>query len=84
MFLGTLHMYYLSFQKGWQKVISKLINCKLIIDQGNVCRQYIHDFFIVSFDLISFNGEYFIKYLCLKELTFKHSADGLIKEFKVI
>ena len=31
-----------------------------------------------------FNGEYFIKYLSLKELTFKHSADGLIKEFKVI
>ena len=65
-------------------MISNIINRKLIIDQGNVCRQYIHDFFIVSFDLISFNGEYFIKYLCLKELTFKHSADGLIKEFKVI
>ena len=35
-------MYYLSFQNGFQKVISKVTNYKLIIG--------IHAFFIVSFD----------------------------------
>ena len=50
--LVTLNIYYLSFQKGFQKIISKTINYKLAIDQVIVCTQCIHDFFIVSFDKI--------------------------------
>ena len=43
-------MYYLSFQKGFQKVISNVTNYKLIIG--------IHALFIVSFDWLSLS-DYF-------------------------
>ena len=43
----------MSFQRGFKKkVISKVFNYKLIIDQVNACRQRIHDFLLVSFDFI--------------------------------
>ena len=43
----------MSFQKAFKKGISKAFTYKLIIDQVNVSRQCIHDFLIVSFDLLT-------------------------------
>ena len=62
----------MSFQKGFQKkVISKVFTYKLIIDQVNVCRQFIHDFLIVSFD---FNCDFFSAIAFVTVDILKHNS----------